>query len=151
MEVDQFITTITDKEGCRYPLHCHIADSLHCFQVNCGGVVMAEAKCWLAGNGELQLNDLQVFEAASIPWLRLPLLGYLGLIHRHSFRRKGLARALVAAIVQWGRQRGVVSITGKVVAGDLAAFPGLAEMYQRLGFEVTNGSGNISYYIEMKL
>ena len=151
MEADQFITTITDKEGVDYPLHCHFNGSLHNFQVSCGGVIVAEAKCWLLNNGELQLNDLQVVEAASVPWLKLPLLRYLGLVHRHSFRRRGLAAALVAAVVHWGRQQGVVKITGKVVVADLNMFPGLAEMYQRLGFEVTNGSGNTSYCIEMKL
>lgn len=151
MEADQFITTITDKEGVRYPLNCHVEDSLHCFEVKCGGVVVAHAQCWLADNKDLQLNDLQVVDSTLIPWLNLQLLGYLGLVHRRSLRRKGLATSLLTAIVQWSRQRGVVSITGKVVIADLKAFPGLAEMYQRFGFELIPGSGNTSYFIEMRL
>jgi predicted acetyltransferase len=102
-------------------------------------------------NGELQLNDLQVVDSTSIPWLKIPLLGCLGLVHRCSFRRKGLATALLAALIQRSRQRGVVRITGKVVAADLNAFPGLAEMYRRCGFELTSGIGNTSYFIEMQL
>lgn len=151
MTVDHYLGTITDKEGIRYPLNCHIVHSLHSFEVSCGGVVVAWAHCWLADNKELQLNDLQVDDSALVPRLKLPLLGYLGLVQRRSFRRRGLAAALVAAVVQWSRHQGVVSITGKVVEADLAAFHGLASMYQRLGFTVTNGSGNTSYLIEMQL
>lgn len=151
MTVDHYLRTIIDREGVRYPLNCHIIDLLHSFEVSCGGVVVARAQCWLADNNELQLNDLQVVDSALILWLNLQLLGYLGLVHRHSFRRRGLATSLLNAIVQWSRQRGVVSITGKVVAADLAAFPRLAEMNQRFGFEVTKGSGNISYFVEMRL
>ena len=151
MEADQFITIITDKEGVRYPLNCHIDDALHCFEVKCGGVIIAEAKCWLVNNGELQLNDLQVVDSALVPWLKLPLLGYLGLVRRHSFRRRGLSNGMLKAIVHWSRQKGLKRITGKVVAADLNVFPGLAEMYQRFGFEVTKGSGNMSYFVEMRL
>lgn len=151
MTVDHYLGAITDREGVRYPLNCHINDALHCFEVSCGGAVVARAQCWLADNKELQLNDLQVVDSTLIPWLNLRLLGYLGLVHRRSFRRKGLATSLLNAIVQWSRQRGLASITGMVVAADLAAFPGLAEMYRRYGFEVTKGSGNVSYVIEMRL
>lgn len=107
MEADQFINTIIDREGCRYPLYCHSDGSLHCFEASCGGVVVANAQCWLLDNGELQLNDLQVVDSTSIPWLKLPLLGCLGLVHRRSFRRKGLATSLLAAIVHWSRQKGL--------------------------------------------
>ncbi len=58
---------------------------------------------------------------------------------------------MVDSVVQWGRKQRVINITGKVVAADLNAFPGLAEMYRRFGFEVTPGDGTTSYLIEMQL
>ncbi len=51
-------------------------------------------------------------------------------------RRQGLGRLLVRQAIICVRARGATSLCGRIVAKDLAAFPGLVLWYEDLGFVV---------------
>ena len=49
---------------------------------------------------------------------------------------RGLGALLLLRIEAWGHQQGAGSLTGRIVAKDFRAFPGLLEWYHRQGFKV---------------
>ncbi|MFW5713693.1 MAG: GNAT family N-acetyltransferase [Brevefilum sp.] len=69
--------------------------------------------------------------ACGMAVIQADLLGYFSIYTRHTARRRGYARAVMAALSNWGRERGAVFGYLQVEGHNQTA----KAMYERLGFE----------------
>ena len=96
------------------------------------GVLAARAHYagWLAWDGEHPVGLVNAFEGVSTFKAR-PLLNIHDLIVSAPFRRRGIARALLAAAERGARERGCCKLTLEVLEGNHAAI----SAYQASGFQ----------------
>lgn len=93
---------------------------------------------WLAFEGELPVGSATVFAVPERPTDEAALVGMWVAAHA---RGRGVADALVAAVVEHARAKGLRRVTLDVADGNAAA----AGLYERVGFTRTGRTGELPH------
>lgn len=105
----------------------------------------------IRGRG-LRIQDFKVAADVVVPepWLQRWLRKLMGLPLRViSYRRRGIASALLAAVVAHAEAKNIPCIDGNIVERDRNQFPGLPDWYRARGFSLRRDTEGLHIHREL--
>lgn len=132
-----FPSHLQDRFGRRYQIDFARSREFWIIRVWDGRLPAAYLYAWHTRCRGLRIQDLRVADdlVVSEPPLSRLVRKLLGLRPRVvSYRRRGIATALLAGVIAHADAEGIPRIDGDIVERDRMQFPGLADWYRAQGF-----------------
>jgi len=133
---------IQDKEGEQYLIHLDDNGTAPIFRLKLSNPqvqdhIIGYANCFMAGDSML-LQDILINESVTLISRQTGWFSLFNSVKREErhFRNLGLGTALLKAVIEFAKKKGVKKVSGKIVDKDYKQNPDLPNWYRSKGFEV---------------